>query len=186
MASWSVVIGGLRVTRPEVTMLEMASLMNETTYRDLIDRYAGGHSGPIEKLADWFPTVCGPGRAGTRIARRELERRLAGDVAESKMERLFLDIIDGSSIPRPVLQWVPPWNDHVRVDGAYLDAMVLVELDGKKWHGTHQRTIADQERDHISTTFGYRTIRFTWSQIRFDPKYVKRILTGALAVERAG
>ena len=181
MLARSVVVDGMRVTRPEVTVLEMAGVMGDAAFRALVDRYAGGHRAPIERLADWFSVVCGRGTAGSARARRELERRVTGDVAESVLERAFIDLVEGSPLPMPTLQFVPPWDRDVRIDAAYVDMKVLIELDSHRFHANPDAFEVDRRRDQIAAAHGWRTCRFTWAQIRHEPDHVVRVLMSVLA-----
>ena len=110
----TITVDGLRITRPEVTVLELASQLNDRGFTALVDRYAAGNPRRIDRLIPWFDEVCGQGRPGTVRARRELTRRRCGDIAESPLERLFLEVIDESPLPRPTLQWTPPWDGGIR------------------------------------------------------------------------
>ncbi len=178
--SRSVVVDGLRITRPEVTVLDMAGVMCDAAFRSLVDRYAGGRRAPLERLADWFGVVCGRGIAGSTRARRELERRVAGDVAESVLERAFVDLIEGSLLPMPTLQFIPPWDADIRIDAAYVDSSVLIELDSHRFHANPEAFEADRRRDQVASAHGWRTCRFTWAQIKHEPEHVIGVLAGAL------
>jgi len=179
----AVTIDGLRVTRPEVTVLECAAYLGPDPFRRLVDDYAGGQQARVERLADWFRLVCGRGIAGSAIAREELERRVAGDVAESRLERRFLDVIDRAGLPRPELQWVPPWNPDIRIDGAYHEARLLVELDSHRFHADPTSFERDRRRDLEAAAHGWRTVRITWAQLRNERQIVVALLRTALSLE---
>lgn len=186
LGPWTIKVDGLRVTRPEVTVLEMASQLTDDAFTALVDRYAAGSRRRLDKLSEWFDEVCGQGRPGTARARRELERRVAGDYASSRLERLFLQVIDASALPRPTLQWTPPWNRGVRVDAAYVEARLIIELDGHAFHANPTAFEADRRRDQVATTHGWTTLRFTWAHLRDEPDRVVDVIAAALAIRRTG
>ena len=87
-----------------------------------------------------------------------------------------------ASLPEPALQFRPLWLKHVngRVDLAYPDALLVVEGDGREWHGDEYTFQADRERDNIAQLAGWRILRFTWHDITERPHYVVTWIRQAL------
>jgi len=109
-----------------------------------------------------------------------LERRIGGDIAESRLERRFLDVIDASGLERPILQWNPPWDPGVRVDAAFVDARLLVELDGRVFHDAPSSFEIDRRRDQVAAAHGWMTLRFTWANLRDEPDSVISVIRSTL------
>ncbi len=180
---WSVTFEGLLVTRPEVTVLEMASTTGDRAFRHLVDDFVAGDVAALERLAEWFECVGGRGRKGSARARAELESRLGGDIAESRLERLFAEVINGASLPPATLQYSPTWAPRERVDVAFVGQRLLVELDGRRWHASTSAFESDRRRDQVTAAHGWRTIRITWRQLTDEPDRVISILKSALSAE---
>jgi len=180
LAQRTITVDGLRLVRPEVTVFELAAYLSDTAFTLLVDRYLGGSRPRLDRLIEWFARVCGRGRAGTLRSRRELERRIGGDIAESRLERRFLDVIDASDLERPMLQWIPPWDPGIRVDAAFVDARLLIELDGQAFHSATCTFEIDRRRDQVAAAHGWMTLRFTWANLRDEPDSAIAVIRSAL------
>lgn len=97
-----------------------------------------------------------------------LEAREPGYVAlASELEARFLDIVRRAGLPQPRRQlstgdagsWIG------RVDFAYPEARLVVELDGRRHHTGMLDREADRARDNRLVAAGWRVVRFTWSDI---------------------
>ncbi len=54
-----------------------------------------------------------------------------------------------------------------RIDIAFPDALLAVEIDGWEWHGKHKGVFTrDRERQNLLTLNGWRILIFTAGQIR--------------------
>jgi hypothetical protein len=66
------------------------------------------------------------------------------------------------------------------VDALHQDARVVVELDGKRFHGP-DRFQRDRSRDQRLAAAGYVTLRFTWEDVEQRPDEVLGILRQTIA-----
>jgi very-short-patch-repair endonuclease len=69
----------------------------------------------------------------------------------------------------------PRFNADIAVAGRFIRAdclwrkeRLLVELDGRAAHGTCQAFESDRERDRLLMVDGWRIMRVTWRQLRYD------------------
>jgi very-short-patch-repair endonuclease len=79
---------------------------------------------------------------------------------------------------------MPAVNAHVgtlEVDFLFLRHRVVVETDGRRFHGHHAAFERDRRRDAELTRAGYRTLRFTHRQIATEPHAVAATVAAALA-----
>lgn len=71
------------------------------------------------------------------------------------------------------------------ISGTFVDFLIgkslIVEIDSQLWHATPKQQAKDRARDAAFTKLGYRTLRFTYEQVLFEPEYV---LEAVLAVVR--
>jgi very-short-patch-repair endonuclease len=70
-----------------------------------------------------------------------------------------------------------------RVDFAYGDERIVIEVDGRLFHGPEVFE-SDRERDNAAGLAGWRVLRFTWKMVTERPEYVVATVTEAL--EQAG
>ncbi|HVX33316.1 MAG TPA: DUF559 domain-containing protein [Solirubrobacterales bacterium] len=110
-----------------------------------------------------------PGRHATRAA-LERVRDDPGGRLRSPLEELFLPFLDAHSIPRPRLNaQLSVGDDRYEVDCFWPEALLVVELDGWKSHGTKRAFRKDRKRDRRLGAAGYRVLRITEDQVRGEP-----------------
>jgi hypothetical protein len=110
--------------------------------------------------------VCGlrsaPGRHVTKV-HSVLRRRLPGyDPGESDLEMRFVRALVGAGLPEPVQQHrVTLGSRHCRIDLAYPDLKLAIEIDGWTFH--HTRTAFDEDRARANdlVVAGWNVLRFT-------------------------
>ncbi len=59
-----------------------------------------------------------------------------------------------------------------RVDALLVDAPVIIESDGRRWHTRVADFERDRQRDRAAASHGYVTMRFTYDELRCDPDRV--------------
>jgi hypothetical protein len=126
------------------------------------------------------------GRRGTRRLREVLGRldpRSA--LTRSEIERLFLGLCRDFGLRTPLV------NDWVELDGSgfqpdflWPDERLIVETDGGAVHQTRRAFEDDRRRDQLLAVAGYRTLRFTWRQVTYEPARVA-LTVGAVLAERS-
>jgi very-short-patch-repair endonuclease len=98
--------------------------------------------------------------------------------AEERLKRLC----KAAALPMP--------RTNARVAGYEVDAFwpahkLIVEVDGYKYHRTRGRFERDRRKDAALTVAGYRVIRITWRQLRYEPYSVAAQLGALLSVRPA-
>lgn len=122
----------------------------------------------------------GPTRAGMGRLQRILDDREFG-VPESELERLFLRLVARYGLPLPERQ-VPKQSGHSRVDFAYSQLGIFIELDGRKWHGSARAFRTDPRRQNSLVLDGMVPFRFTWHDLANEPDYVAETVRQALVM----
>jgi hypothetical protein len=79
---------------------------------------------------------------------------------------------------------LPPWvqqheirlddGRRIRLDAAYLEARVAVELDGAAFHGSRAARERDLRRDTALATLGWVVLRFSYARLMADPVGCRR------------
>jgi very-short-patch-repair endonuclease len=115
--------------------------------------------------------------------REILADRGAGYVAPaSVLEAKALDLFAAAGLPEPVRQVPLPGRVDAPglADLAFVAERVLVELDGRRWHGRDQAFQRDRERDHAAMLAGWLPLRFTARHLDDRPEYTVATVRAAL------
>jgi very-short-patch-repair endonuclease len=168
-------VSGIPTTTPARTLVDIGvphgigaagSCLDEARRRDLVT---------LEEVARVLHQVARKGRNGVGPARKILSERLAWDqITDSQLEDRFLRLIQRSDLPKPVGQFVVRADGGfvARVDFAYPDASLLIELDGAAYHSDRETFQRDRLRQNRLVSLGYRVLRFTFWDVLATPDFV--------------
>lgn len=98
-----------------------------------------------------FAQVARPGKPGMDTLASVLDERGDGYVPPtSELERGLFDTLDAGGLPPPARQIPLPGRGVVPgvADGGYLDALILLEADGRRWHARVQAARRDRSGMH--------------------------------------
>ena len=89
-------------------------------------------------------------------------------------ETLFLQCLRAAGVRPPVRQHRVklPDGSWIRLDDAYLDELVFIELDGWGSHGSKQAFRRDRRRQNQAVILGWLPLRFTWADVVHEPERV--------------
>jgi hypothetical protein len=137
----------------------------------------------VEELAASHDRYAGCGRPTTVVVRR-LIAEMSGrrNLGRSALEAAYLEVVEGTELADPDEQVpVPGWqNQPSRADFAYTAARVIVEVDGRRWHGDAEQFEVDRRRDNAAQVAGWIVLRFTWEQVKHRPAYVLETVRAAI------
>lgn len=130
-------------------------------------------------------------RALERVFRRSRGRRGLRPLADllafqrppapptrSELERRFLDLCRTAGLPRPAVNVMVAGFE---VDALWLDARLIVELDGYAFHRTVAAFERDRRRDAMLQLAGYRVMRFTHRRLEAERATVVETVRGMLS-----
>jgi very-short-patch-repair endonuclease len=164
-------IDGLELTARPLTVLETAiAIPDGSTF---LDRALQRHVR--------FPTVYRAycrhlGRPGWRRVRDLLIA--AADRADSAAERLLVRILRAGGVTGWVLGFpFPPW----RIDLAFPQQKVAIEVDGWAWHVDAERFRNDRRKQNALVRAGWDPLRFTWHDLDGRPTAVLTEIRDTLA-----
>ena len=103
---------------------------------------------------------------------------------ESELEHLAVEALDRFGIEPAVRQHPLPGAPFRRVDLAFPDARLVIELDGSQ-HRLPAARRADYERDIAAARAGWQVVRFDWTQVKFSPDWFARSVDDILRARRA-
>jgi very-short-patch-repair endonuclease len=123
-----------------------------------------------------------PTRAAARRLRAALSRLRADNApTENDFEEDLLALCRRAGLPEPRRQfYVDPGDGEpaVRADFAWPAQKLIVETDGRQAHGTRSAFESDRRRDQRLMLIGWRVVRITWRQLKYEPWRVEALLLG--------
>ena len=178
---------GLPITSVARTLLDLGAVIHPNQVgRAAIDAL---HRRLVSwgQLAEVLVREGGRGRAGTAPLRRFMGREDPGVAAlESELEVRFWELVRSYGLREPARQFVVRAGGRMfRIDFAYPDVLLAVEVDGAAWHGTAADRRRDRERTRALEALGWTVLRFKWEDVIRRPDLVVARINEALASRRA-
>jgi hypothetical protein len=109
---------------------------------------------------------------GVKPLRKALDRRTFA-MSRSELERRFRPIAKRVGLPTPETCVM---RNGWEVDFLWRDLRLVVETDSLRYHRTAAQQHRDRLRDQAHFAVGDTPVRFSHSQVRFEPAYVERTL----------
>jgi very-short-patch-repair endonuclease len=163
---------GIPVTSLARTLIDLATCTPRDALEEALDDAL--RCGLSLARLRWRMSELGARRVLTDL----VDVRARGDVTESTFETRFLRALRGAGLPKPVAQHR---IGNYRVDFAYVDARVVIECDGFRWHAGRRRFDGDRARNNVLTTKGWRVLHVTWPQLRDRPHEITDSLRALLS-----
>jgi predicted transcriptional regulator of viral defense system len=126
-----------------------------------------------------------PKRAAASRVRSILDEHYIGTtLTDSELEEVMFALCRRISVPQPLVnRWVdlhdgePP----IKADFLWPEQRVIVETDGRRFHGTHQALERDPRRDQRAILAGWTPIRTTWRQVMNRPHELEQTIVRLVA-----
>jgi very-short-patch-repair endonuclease len=164
---------GLRVTGLALTALEAAVVLPDGSA--FLDRALQRHVPFVEVYHAYCRAL---GCRGSADMSRLLV--VAADRADSAAERIVVRLLRAAGVTGWVLgHSFGPY----KIDVAFPDAKVAVEIDGWAWHVDQERFVGDRRKQNALVQAGWTVLRFTWHDLTRAPHSVVAQIRAAL--ERA-
>jgi hypothetical protein len=173
-------IDGIPVTRADRTVLDLAAVLDEHALQRVVDDVLRRRLASVSSLGRLLERL-GPLRRGSATMRKILDGR-TGAVPESDLETQFELLLHAHGLPAAVPQYPVrvPDGRRLRIDYAYPDRMVGIELLGAQFHATPDQWRADTERLGVLAALGWHMLSFTYDQVIRQPVTVIRAIEHAL------
>ena len=171
------------VTTSARTLIDLAAVCRRGRIAHALEEALADELVTIDHLCACFDAVARPGKPGVRTLRPLLAAHSPGYVPPgTKLERLLLRVLRRGGLPRPRLQYPFPGRlpGEGRVDAAYPEAKLVIEADSRRWHTRRTDFAVDRHRDNEATLAGWRTLRFTWTDLTKEPAAVVVAIRAAL------
>jgi very-short-patch-repair endonuclease len=144
-------VDGIRVTRPERTVLDLASCSPSPHYLELVVQSARRQRLlTYESTLEMFGRHARRGLRGVRALRSVLDSwDPASRPTESEMETRLLQVLRQNDLPTPTTQFEvrdAAGRIVARADAAYPDARIVIEYDSKQEHSDEFQLSRDARR----------------------------------------
>lgn len=167
-------LNGLALASPAMSVCELAA----SATRDEVEHAI--QEGIVKRiLSDEALHRCverARGRPGVTLLRSVLAMETGTGYTRSVAERALMAIVQRAGLPRPEKNGVICQ----RVDAAWPDQRLIVEVDGRRPHDHSLAFERDRRRDQILISAGWRVIRVTFRQLRDEPERVAAVIAVAL------
>jgi hypothetical protein len=173
------------VTNPLRTMVDLGAVLDPDEVEGALDRGLVARRFTVPALERLLDQLARCGRSGCGVLRRVLDDRALGadrpdGLLEPRMARLLRDV----GLPQAVFQHVvrDERGRHIaKVDFAYPDRLVAIEVDGWETHATRGAFQSDLDRQNGLVTAGWTVLRFTWHDVVRRPGKVAEDISDFLA-----
>lgn len=174
---------GLRLTDPTRTIIDLGLVLPTWAVRDSLSRGLTTRLFQVDEVERLRDALGRQGRNGTGVVRELLDERLLtmGD-EESLLEKRFLDLVRRHGVPPHSFQF-EVWHGGrfiARVDAAYPDRKLAIEVDGFAHHSSPDALQRDRTRQNRLVALGWTVLRFTWDDVVRRPAMVAKEIREAV------
>jgi hypothetical protein len=184
-------IDGIPVTKPARTLLDLASTEPEAVVERCLDDALRRRLVSLPFLERWLADPRRKRHRGAAVLRRLIEDRATRGVTESPLEARALTLLRKSGLPIPMLQYVVEEHGRfvARLDLAYPEKRVALEIDGFRFHDTRESFDAERARGNELQAIGWKVLRITSQHLERSPEevaeWVRRALNDAPPIGRS-
>jgi very-short-patch-repair endonuclease len=172
----------LPVTTPARTLVDLGQVAPPWEVSQTLERFLSRELVTMAAVRAAVVVHSRRGRRGVGVLRRVVEWRALGDTpAQSVLEGALADLCRRAGLPRPAYQHeVEIAGRKRRIDFAYPDLMLAIEVDGYEYHSSPTSFEADRIRGNELALAGWQVLHFTWDQVIHRPVYVEGTIRRAL------
>ena len=175
-------LDGLPITTVERTLMDLGAVKHWRQVEHALDAALRDDLTTLSAIERRLSMRRGQGRNGVGVLAGILEERGVGQVTESPYEREFLYLMESLPVPPPEAQYEVRAGDRfvARIDAAWPDERVAVEIDGHRFHATRTQRASDARRQNELELLGWKVLRFTTDQVHAEPILVAQTVLAAL------
>jgi very-short-patch-repair endonuclease len=174
---------GIPVTNPLRTLVDLGAVCSRWTVEDALDRGLIAKRFTVAAVEWLLHEVARPGRRGCGVLRTVLDDRALGAARpDGLLEPRMARVLRSHGLPPAAFQHQVP-EAAARLDFAYPELRLGIEVDGYDVHGTPRAMTADHERQNRLVMAGWTVLRFTWEQVVRRPGEVAKAVRAALGTQ---
>lgn len=174
---------GVPTTHPMRTLVDLGAVVSRRAVADALERALVARLCSVAAVEAMVFDVSQRGRNGVGVLRRIVDDRALraaspDGLLEPRMARLFVRF----ELPAPTYQFVVTDGGVfvARVDFAYPELRIAIEVDGFAVHGAPDAMAADFVRQNRLLALGWTVLRFTWHQVVREPAKVAAAIRAVL------
>jgi len=162
--TWS---DGIPVTTPARTLIDLASVVSAGRVEAAMESALRSGLTSVDQIQRRLDRLSRRGRRGLAVMRALLAQRQARPPTDSLLETRFLQALRHADLPEPVRQHRVYVGGRLiaRVDLAYPERRLFIELDGWTTHSALESFVADRRRQNRLVALGWQPLRFTWEDV---------------------
>jgi hypothetical protein len=165
---WVTQVAGVRCTTVARTLVDLGAVLAAGDVAKCLDRALGRSLVTIDAVEMARRAVARQGRRGAGVIRRVLAPHLGCEpvagVFEARMSRLLATQGLPPAVPEYEV-WSAGGEFVARVDFAYPELKLAIEVDGFAAHSTIDAFRRDRVRQNALVAAGWTVLRFTWTEV---------------------
>jgi hypothetical protein len=177
----------VRVTSIDQTLLDLSSTIGFDQLEIACDSAIRQGLTRFDRLSAHLEQFGGPGVAGTAALSKLLAvREPCPRPTDSILEVGFLQLVRRFDLRQPTAQYLVELREGltVRVDFAYPEEKLAIEIDSVRWHSGVRAIRWDNERQNLLVAIGWRVLRFEWNDVIYRPEVVAAQILDALVQQQ--
>ncbi|MEO6125391.1 MAG: type IV toxin-antitoxin system AbiEi family antitoxin domain-containing protein [Ilumatobacteraceae bacterium] len=160
---------GIRLTSPARTLLDIADIVRDSAAASILEQLINSNMGTMATHIATLARLGHARRPGTATMARVIKGRPKWRKAmQSDLEAKVFAETANQGLPTPQLQYeiVLPDGKKIRLDFAWPQFRIALEVDHPFWHAGDESSHRDKRRDRKAGTIGWTTIRITDFDVR--------------------
>ena len=180
-------VGPIPTTTPTRTLLDVGSVLSQKGLEEALDSALRQRLTSLDRLRVGVEKLGGRGRRGPATLGKLLDAR--GDVVptDSALETRLSRLLRQHRLPQPQRQVeVRDEREFIgRLDFAYPELMIAIEVQSYRWHSSRAAWRKDMERLNRLQALGWIVIQVTYDDLECRPESVLRRIRDAINVRKA-
>ena len=178
---------GIPTLTPMRALVDIGAVADADVVEDALDRALVQRLFVVASVERALAKLAKRGRSGAGVLRAVLdERALRDGMPDGLLEPRMARLLKRYGLPVPVFQYRVYSADGVfigRVDFAYPDLKIAIEVDGWQAHSTPSQLDHDLARQNKLILNGWTVIRFSWRRVVLRPAEVAAQIALVLGAE---
>jgi Transcriptional regulator, AbiEi antitoxin/Protein of unknown function (DUF559) len=161
---------GIPVTGPARTVLDVCAVVDDFRALASLDEARRRQLASWPELWECLVLHARRGRNGIVRFRGVLDKRWGRNVPSNEFARLVERLFEDAGLPEPVHEFgVTVSGHHYRIDLAYPELLIAIELDGRHAHDNERSFDEDPIRRNRLEVAGWMVLNITWRRLVEDP-----------------
>jgi len=177
-------IDEIPVTGPARTVLDCAAVYSRNELEYLVDSVLRSKVLEWPDLYDVYVRHSAKGRNGTGKLRAFLDDRYGERrIPDSRWNRMVGRLLADAGLGQPSYEYeirLPDGHFLGRVDLAYPEQRLAIELDSVRYHLNHESFVKDPRRKNSLQLAGWAVLTFTWTDYADNPQQLIRTVRSML------